>query len=418
MSELFSPELRKMVLRDIITMAEEKYVFPDVGKKIADQLGARLEQGGYDDIEDANELAFTLTSELRELSGDKHWSVVYDPEGAAAIIDPEKEEDEDEVAFWLERNRRNNFGFEKVERLKGNIGYLDLRQFAPSEFAGGTAVAAMGFVANCDALIFDLRKNHGGYPSMVQLLISYLVDQDPVHLNTFFYRSTQDYQQFWTFPYIPGKRMADKPVYILTSGATGSGAEEFVYNLKNMERATLIGETTVGAAHPVTLEIVQEYFKVGVPYGRPINPITKENWEGEGIEPHIQVPQEEALETAHILAMEELVDKCADDRQKEDLAWELEIVRSEYTTVVLDLDVLEGYAGQYENRIFSIEDGNLTYMHQDHPVAWQLIPINVRNFRLDEDLKFEFLMGDQGRVYAVVISYSDGRPQVRLTKTK
>lgn len=411
------PEIRQAVVQDIVKLTREKYVFADIAEEIAKHIQAKFEQGGYDDITDASGLAQKLTSDLRELSNDRHWSVIYNPRQEASYIDPEKEDDEMQLARWLERSRRSNFGFEKVERLKGNIGYIDLRQFVPSEHAGETAIAAMNFVAHCDALIFDLRQNHGGYPSMVQLIISYLVDPEPKHINTFYYRPTDDYQQFWTFPHVPGRRMPDIPVYVLTSKATGSGAEEFAYNLKNMERATIIGETTNGAAHPVTLEIVQEYFQVLLPYGRPINPITKENWEATGVEPHIVVPQEEALKTAHIRALEQLVEKCRDDQHKRDLEWEIEIVRSLYAPVTVDEATLSRYAGQYGKRTFAVENGALTYEHQDYRTAWKLVPITETRFRLEEDLKFEIILDDQGEASAVVITYRDDRPEITVTKT-
>lgn len=417
MLKSISSEVRQAVLQDLMKLTREKYVYPDVGMRIANQIQAKLEDGEYNSMDDAHEFASVLTSDLREISDDRHWSIVYDPEETVVTIDPEKQEDKAQVSFWLELNRRNNFGFEKVERLKGNIGYIDIRQFAPSEFAAETAIAAMSFVSNCDALIFDVRKAHGGYPSMVQLIISYLVDPEPKHINTFYYRPTDETQQFWTFPHVPGQRLVDTPIYVLTSNATGSGAEEFVYNLKHMERATIIGETTLGAAHPVTLEIIQEQFKVRLPYGRPINPITKGNWEGKGVDPHILVSAEDALKTAHIHAIKGLVGKCEDDLQKAELGWQLEMVRSEYTPIVLEEAVLAGYAGEYGNRTFSVEDGTLTYMHQDHPVAWKLIPVTEISFRLDEDLKFEFLMGEEGQPSAVVITYADGRPEIILNRS-
>jgi len=412
-----SNEVRKAVVQEVVKLTREKYVFPDRGKELANQIQDKLEDGGYDAITDAHEFASVLTSDLRDISDDRHWSVIYDPDETVATIDPEKQEDQAQVSFWLELNRRNNFGFEKVERLKGNIGYIDIRQFAPSEFAAETAIAAMNFVSNCDALIFDVRKAHGGYPSMVQLITSYLVDPEPKHINTFYYRPTDDTQQFWTFPHVPGKRLVDIPIYVLTSNATGSGAEAFVYNLKHMERATIIGETTIGAAHPVTLEIVQDHFKVRLPYGRPINPITKENWEGTGVDPHILVCAEDALKTAHIHAIKQLVEKCEDDLQKAELDWQVEIVRSEYKPIVLDEIVLVRYAGDYGNRTFSVADGTLTYMHQDHPIAWELNPVTETSFRLDEDLKFEFLVGEEGQPSSVVISYADGRPEITLNRS-
>jgi hypothetical protein len=418
MPNTLTPGLRRAVVQDIIRLSKEKYVYPDVGRQIADHIQSKLEQDGYASITDANELAVTLTEDLREVSKDRHWAVMYSPTQQTAYIDPETEEDETQLARWLEQARRTNFGFEKVERLKGNIGYIDLRQFAPAEYAGETAAAAMNFVANCDALIFDLRQNHGGYPSMVQLIISYLINPEPKHINTFYYRPTDDCQQFWTFPYVPGKRMPDTPVYVLTSHGTGSGAEEFAYNLRNMKRATIVGETTVGAAHPVCRETVQEYFQVLLPYGRPINPITDDNWEGKGVEPHIAVPQEGALETAHIHAFEQLIEHCQECEQKRELEWEGEILKSLYTPVAVAESTLSRYAGQYDQRTFALKNGSLMYTHQKHPVTWRLIPITETRFRLDEDLKFEFILDAKGEVSSLVVTYQDGRPEVSVAKTE
>lgn len=411
-----TPELRRAIVQDIIRLAKEKYVYPDVGERVAGHIQSKLEQGGYASIADANELAVTLTSDLREASKDRHWAVMYSPSPETAFVDPETEENEAQLARWLEQARRSNFGFEKIERLKGNIGYIDLRQFAPAEYAGETATAAMNFVANCNALIVDLRQNHGGYPSMVQLIISYLTRPEPIHINTFYYRPTDDYQQFWTFPHVLGKRMPDIPVYVLTSHATGSGAEEFTYNLKNMGRATIVGETTVGAAHPVSRETVQDHFQVLLPYGRPINPITNDNWEAKGVEPHIAVPQEDALKTAHIYAFEQLTEQCQEGEQKRALQWEGEILKSLYAPVTIAESTLSRYVGQYDKRTFTLENGSLMYKHQTHPVAWRLIPITETRFRLDEDLKFEFILDAHGQVSSLVITYRDGRPEVSVAK--
>jgi hypothetical protein len=412
MSDSDLPEVQMAVIETIIQLTKEKYVYPEIGEKIAAQIQARLESGEYDDIADENELALRLTSDLRSISNDMHWSVVYDPGGAADLVDPETEVDRDRLARYLETARKANYGFERVERLKGNVGYIDVRRFEPSEHGGETAVAAMNFVANCDALIIDLRQNHGGYPSMVQLITSYLCDPKPQHINTFYYRPTDDRQQFWTFPYVPGKRQPDVPVYVLTSRVTGSGAEEFAYNLKHMGRATLIGETTVGAAHPVTKEVVQGDFIVRLPYGRPINPITGSNWEATGVKPHIAVPAEDALKTAHLHAVEHLATKSQDESETDDLAWIAEIVESDYSPVVLDETSLSQCTGQFGKRRFSIEHGELVYGHQDLPASWKLTPTARTHFRLGEDMKFEFVLDEDGKASSVKINYRDGRPEV------
>ncbi|MGD8815259.1 MAG: S41 family peptidase, partial [Anaerolineales bacterium] len=169
-------------------MTKQKYVYPEAGMEIATKLQQKLEAGEYDSITTETDLANQLTMDLRSISGDHHWSVIYDPKGTPAYVDPENEPDADRMTRYLEAARKKNFGFERVERLKGNICYIDLRYLHPSEHAGETAVAAMQFVAHCDALIIDLRQNHGGYPSMEQLLASYLFDSEPRLFNTFYYR--------------------------------------------------------------------------------------------------------------------------------------------------------------------------------------------------------------------------------------
>jgi C-terminal processing protease CtpA/Prc len=115
----------------------------------------------------------------------------------------------------------------------------------------------------------------------------------------------------------------------LTSHYTFSGAEEFTYNLKNLKRATIVGETTGGGANPGGPERVSEHFEVFVPSGRAINPITKTNWEGTGIEPDVKVPEADALATAHSLALEKIVDKTTDVHRRQALEEALASVKKE-----------------------------------------------------------------------------------------
>jgi C-terminal processing protease CtpA/Prc len=187
-----------------------------------------------------------------------------------------------------------------VAILPGNIGYLKLNGFVDAQIAGPTAVAAMNFLANADALIVDLRDNGGGSPSMIQLLSSYFFEER-VHLNSFYIRRTDEWEEFWTHDQVQGPRMTEMPIFVLTSGRTFSAAEEFTYNLKNLERATIVGETTRGGAHPVTGSTIPfDGFTIGmtIPYGRAVNPVTGTNWEGTGIDAHIEVPADDALDAA------------------------------------------------------------------------------------------------------------------------
>ena len=215
--------------------------------------------------------------------------------------------------------RRINFGFERLERLPGNIGYMDLRGFTPAEFGRETVAAAFNFLANTDSLIIDLRKNGGGDPEMVQLICSYLFEGQPVHLNSLYWREGNRTQEFWTLKDVPGKRYAGKEVYVLTSGYTFSGAEEFSYNLKNLKRATIVGETTGGGAHPGGGHRLSQHFGAFIPTGRAINPITKTNWEGTGVEPDVKVAADLALKTAHVAALRKGLTNVKDERLKRDI---------------------------------------------------------------------------------------------------
>ncbi len=152
-----------------------------------------------------------------------------------------------------------------------------------------------------DAIIFDLRENGGGDPKMVAMISSYLFDK-PTHLNDLYNRKEDFTTQYWTLPYVPGNTLADKLAFVLTSKSTFSGAEEFTYNLKNMKRATVVGETTGGGANPAEGHWIDDHFMIGVPFARAVNPISKKNWEGTGVEPDVSVKASEALEKAEELA--------------------------------------------------------------------------------------------------------------------
>ena len=304
--------LRTQVIDTLLRKLNEHYIFPDVASAMEEAIRRRASNGEYATIVDGQALADTLQEHLREVSHDKHLRVFFSPEPLPPreTFEPTPEERE-EFRLW---GVAHNFGFEKVERLAGNVGYLDLRGFFAVDVPGAaeTAVAAMNFLAHCGALIVDLRRNGGGDPHMVQLITSYLFD-GPVHLNSMYWRASDETHQFWTLPYVPGKRDGDKPVYVLTSGDTFSGGEEFTYNLKHLKRATIIGETTGGGAHPGGGIPINEHFGVGVPSGRPINPITGTNWEGTGVIPDIAVPREEALRVAHIAALKQVLERVDDD---------------------------------------------------------------------------------------------------------
>jgi C-terminal processing protease CtpA/Prc len=267
---------------------------------MVDALRAHQKHGDYDSISDGYTFASLLTEHLKAVSHDGHLRVDCAPK--VLPKDDPKEDDEPDPRF-VAFMQRENCGFEKAERLQSNIGYIKFNFFGDPKTCGATATAAINFLANVDALIFDLRENHGGDPAMVAFVVSYLFSQR-THINDLYDRHDNKTVEYWTKPDVPGKKFLDKPVYVLTSRQTFSGGEEFTYDLKTQKRATIIGEPTGGGAHPTGPHRVDDHFAIGVPGGRPINPITKGDWEGKGVEPDVKAPAEQALDVARKLALE------------------------------------------------------------------------------------------------------------------
>lgn len=308
---------RFSVIEHLIKVLNESYVFPEKAKEIEEDLRERLKNNEYDGITSSKTFAEKLTEEIQFISNDKHFYVRYSvkalPDREEKHVPTPKEKTED-----AELNKRLNFGFEKVECMPGNIGYINLRGFLDPEAGAETVAAAMTFISNTESLIFDLRQNDGGDPGMVALISSYLFGDEPIHLNDLYWRQENRTEQFWTRP-ILAKIKYRKDVYILTSLKTFSAAEEFCYNLKYLKRATIIGENTLGGANPGHEVYLSEHFSIFVPTGRAINPITKTNWEGTGIEPNIKVPEKQALKVTYLIALKKSVDTIKNKKIKENV---------------------------------------------------------------------------------------------------
>jgi retinol-binding protein 3 len=292
---------RKRVIDGVGGALNEFYIDATVAQQMTDALKAHEAKGDYNAITDGDVFASQLTKDLQEVSHDKHLRVNFNSFKAPPRGDPTPE---DEARFHKQMER-DNCAFEKVEILPNNVGYIKFDGFMDAGFCGPTVVAAMGFVAHTDALIFDLRQNGGGQPAMVTMIASYLFDH-PVHLIDIYNRKEDKTTQNWTLSYLPGQRLVKQPVFVLTSKRTFSGAEEFAFDLKNQKRATIVGETTGGGAHPVSGHLVADHFMVGVPFAKSLDPVTKTNWEGTGVEPDVKVSAADALETAQKLALEKI----------------------------------------------------------------------------------------------------------------
>lgn len=300
-SQLDSAE-RKRILAATISNLKEHYVDHDATQKMAGALAAHESRGDYNAVADRAAFAALLTRQMREVTPDRHLTLDYfqDP------LPPQPSSQPTAVsAQYREAMKQQNCTFEKVELLPRNIGYLKFNSFPDPEVCRVEAMAAMTYVNHADALIFDLRDNRGGSPEMVQFLGAYLFD----HPEYWYNPREATTARSWTQSPVSGSDLADKPVFILTSARTISGAEQFCYDLKMLKRATLIGETTGGAAHAGVWHRLDDHFGMGIPEVKAINPYSSTDWAETGVEPDVKVSAASALDVALKLARAKLTRK-------------------------------------------------------------------------------------------------------------
>lgn len=308
----YSPALTQALKDD--TMANlrreilDRYVSVEEAEKMAAALDSWMKTKEYSDIDDPAVFTEKVNALLQKQVTDAHLRFRYSEQPLPTRADP-GEPSAEEIAQYERQIRYQNSLFEKVERLPGNVGYISFRGFQSPENMARPLTGAMNFLSETDVMIVDLRQNGGGDPSGVQLFCSYFFGETPVHLNSIYYRPTDELTEYWTLKDLPAPRFVDKPVYVLVSKQTGSGAEECAYNLKNLKRATIVGVPTWGGANPGGTVRLNDHFACFIPVGRAINPITKTNWEGTGVIPDVNVAPDEALTYAHLRALEYQIER-------------------------------------------------------------------------------------------------------------
>jgi len=401
---------KEKTINKICKMLNENYVFPETAKKISEYLKTQLSSKAYDSITDAVEFGETLTNDVQSVSKDKHLRIRYSPEDAKRMKESEgKGPDPDREKEMMQMMKTENFGFKKVERLSGNIGYIDFRFFGEEDLIKEKVASVMGFIANTDAIIFDLRLNGGGSPTGIRLICSYLFGDTPVHLNDLYFRPTDETEEFWTLRKVDGEKMPDIPVYVLTSSFTFSGAEEFSYNLKNLKRAVIVGETTGGGAHPGGTMPVNNDFIIFMPSGRAINPITHTNWEGTGVTPDVSVTSEKSFETAYVIALKRLAENSKDENTKKRYLWLAESLSASMNAPVLDEKTMQSYTGSYGDRKITYDSGKLYYQRGKRQ-KYVMTPISDDTFMF-KDIDYFRLRIDKdanGNVSGVTGLYDNG----------
>jgi hypothetical protein len=416
LAQQLTPERRGHVIERAAEIMERQHFSAEVGRECGEHLRRWGKTKAAARLTAPNELARAMTDELRRVTNDKHIDVVYRPAtappqpatapatahapGTAPASAPAGEPE------WLGDLRRRNFDFYRVERLSGNVGYLELRSFPPPEYAGPTAQAAMAMLAHSDAVIIDLRRNAGGTGAMTQLLISYFVDR-PTQLSTVHRRNPLRVEQTWTLPYVAGKRMPGVPLYVLTSRGTFSAAEGFAYDLQAMRRATVVGETTRGGANPGGYEPIDEEFSIFIPDVQVLNPITNANWEGVGVKPDVEVDQAQALRAAHVAALERLREGANDQARRREFEWAIDRARAGSQP---HKDEAESIVGVYGQRAIALSaDGSLTYRRGEAPPS-RMVHVGGDTWMLDgvDGFRLRFNRAPGDRAASVTAEYAGG----------
>jgi hypothetical protein len=282
------------VIQAIAARVKERYFDKQIAETTASAVLAHEQAGDYNAANDGRAFANLLARHLSEASRDPHFTVEYTPNSFPDFSKPPAPEMQARYRAAMEQA---NCTFEKVEIRRNNVGYFKLNSFPEVAACQAKAEVAMTTLNHAEAVIFDLRDNRGGYVNMVLFLAGYLFD----HPEYMFNPGSAATEQSWTRSPVSGSLLADKPVYILTSSRTYSGAEQFSYDLKMLKRATLIGETTGGATHANVLRNLEDHFAVGVPEFRPVNPFSNKDWAVTGVEPDLKVSAGEALAAAENL---------------------------------------------------------------------------------------------------------------------
>ena len=370
------PPLTDAVRRAVVdTLAERlrrHYVDADTGAMIADRVRSRLASGAYDAITSPARFAEALTVDLRSVNGDRHLNASYNPSVTAQRPGPQGirmgpppttlPSGPPRTGPAADAARRSNYALGRMDVLPGNVGYLDIRGFSGAPEVAGAIKAALEYLQGTDAIIFDLRRNGGGSPFSVNLIISHFTTGDTLPSLTVKNRSGNETFTRYTLATVPGPRRPTVPLYVLTSGATASAGEDFTFVLKNMHRATIVGGTTAGAGHNNANLDIGQGFSASVSFTRVMDPKTGAEWERVGVTPDVVVDQARALDVAHALALKGIVANEQDPRRRRVLDLTREAIEAQASPKTVAAATLSAYAGEYEGgRTVAIDGGRLTY---------------------------------------------------------
>ena len=403
---------RAAIVDSITAAIDSIYVLEKPAKRIVAGLRQNLAEGKYDTLTDPAEFAQRLYDDAQAINHDGHFRIAAMMPLDPAIADKKQDEDPADVERRKRYYRNLNYGFRKAEILPGGIGYLRFDQFANSDDAFKAAAAGMNFLANSNAVILDLRNNGGGSAAMIRFICGYLFGEKE-HLINWDIRAEKKTVQSYSADYVPGRRLVDQPVYVLTSDRTFSAAEEFTFDLKNLKRATIVGDTTGGGGHTVSTYVFNfDSLRVGIriPYGRAYNPENNEGWEGKGVIPDICVPVDDAIDAACVDALHKLIDEEKDEQIADGYRWSLTGLEGKLKHLTLTSREMKQYVGVYGPRRIYLENGELCYRREEQP-PHTLTPLGDDLFGVSDldYFRITFERDSSGKVLKIIGLYNNGR---------
>lgn len=386
--DALAPAQIREVVDSTIATVEARYVSADTGRIITDRVRARRDAGAYDALGRPDQLGEALTADLRAHNGDRHLRVVQLGGGGGsggAPFDPAQAE------------RRANYGFTQVERLDGNVGYVKLIGLSLSDQAQDVAVTALEFIRNTDAVILDLRGAIGGSGLLAHFLISHFTAPDLLYLGI--YRRRGDSTELRrTLAEVPGPRRTDVPLYVLIDRGSVSAAETVPFALRNLGRATLVGERTAGAGRNNQFFPVGHGLAVSVSVSRVTDPVSGREWERVGVQPDLAVPSEQALAAAHQDALRRLAQAEPDETRRAELLATAEYVGARAAPAALPVERLARCAGRYaDGRIVTVEGDRLFYQPAEDEPRRALLPLADGRFAAGPLVRAEFAADRDGR---------------------
>ena len=296
-----------LAIEKLAASLEERFVFPDIGKKYAAALRAKLARGGYSNFPEAGAFSDAVTADLQAVHEDRHLKVrPVPPEGAGGqrLMGPPPDFQAIGKTGWV----------------ADGIAYISFAGFPGNEPTLAKLKAFLVDHEDAKALIIDARGHRGGGLDEMDLMFPHLFaePQTLVQMDT---RIAVDeaggnaFDDGATLVKVPGQEgvvrrshkvipaagdsgLKTAKIFLLTSSRTASAAEHLALSLKRTRRATLIGETTKGAGHYGGIVQLGGGYAAFIPVGRTFDPDTGQGWEGTGVKPHVEVPAERALEEA------------------------------------------------------------------------------------------------------------------------